>query len=113
MDSDLRSLAWKSVEHAFSSLHIAVGTPFPVAVMVEVKREDKLPAVQSELAAAALDIASIDKKGWPFRRWEIAAKSKPQPIDRMEIERWLDALENRLRGHDARVLSWVPLVPDA
>ena len=113
MDSEIRSLAWKSVEHVFSDLHIAVGTPFPVAIMVEVKNEDAIPDVRSELAAAALEIASIDKKGWLSRRWQIAAKSKPQPIDRVEVERWLDGLESRLRNHDAKVLTWAPLVPDA
>ena len=113
MDSELRSLAWKSVEHALSALHIAVGTPFPVAVMVEVKNEDAIPDVRSELAAAALEIASIDKKGWLSRRWQIAAKSKPQPIERLQVERWLDGLENRLQNHGAKVLTWAPLVPDA
>jgi len=48
--------------------------------MVEVKNKDAIPDVRSELAAAALEIASIDKKGWLSRRWEIAAKSKPQPL---------------------------------
>ena len=81
--------------------------------MVEVKSEDAIPDVRSELAAAELEVASIDKKGWLSRRWQIAAKSKPQRIERVEVERWLDELESRLRNHHAKVLTWAPLVPDA
>jgi hypothetical protein len=113
MNSDLRSLAWQTVENVFADLHIAIGTPFPIAVMVEVKKEGAISNVRSELAAAGLEIAGIDGKGWLFRRWQIAAKSKPQPIARAAVEHWLDSLESRLRGYDAKVLTWVPLVPNA
>ena len=114
MNADLRSLAWKSVEQVLAELHLPVGTPFPVAVMVKVRAEDTVAHVRTELGRAGLEVANVEKGWWPFgRRWSVAAKSKPLPIARPDMDRWLDALEASLGKHDAVVASWVPLIPGA
>jgi hypothetical protein len=114
MDADLRSLAWKSVERVLADLHISVGASFPVAVMVKVRTEGAVADVRTELGRAGLEVAGAERAWWPFgRRWSIAAKSKPVPIDRAEMDRWLDALESSLARHDAVVAGWVPLLPGA
>jgi hypothetical protein len=112
MDADLRSLAWNAVERVFAELHLVVGTSFPVAIMVKVRAEEAVANVRSELARAGLEVANVEKRWWPFgRRWSIAAKSKPVPIARIDIDRWLNSLEANLARHDAVVTNWVPLIP--
>ena len=114
MDAAYREMAWQSVDRVFADLRLAPGTPFPVAIMVRVRKEEALPAVRAELERAGLEVASVDKRGWPFgRRWEMAAKSSPQPIARTELERWLDVLESTVSRYDATVAGWVPLVSAA
>jgi len=114
MDAELRSLAWKSVEQVMSDLHIPLGASFPVAIMVKVRTEDAVALVRTELGRAGLEVASAERGSWPLgRRWTIAAKSKPLPIARAEIDQWLDTLEASLRKHDAALTNWVPLLPGA
>ena len=115
MNAEERARTWQIVEGSFADDSVALGTPFPIAMMVAVRREEAIPQVRAELARAGLDVASVDKKWWPFgRRWEVAVKSQdPRPIDRAHIDSFLDRLEAVLAKHDAGVLTWVPLRPGA
>jgi hypothetical protein len=107
-------MAWGSVESVMAKIGISPGTPLPVAIMVEVRNEDAVPEVRSELTRAGLEVASVDKKRWPFgRRWQVAAKGGPLPMTRTEIDRWLDSLEATLAKYDASVAGWVPFMPGA
>jgi hypothetical protein len=114
MGPDLRQLAWNAVERVFTDRRLEVGSQFPIAIMVAVREEHAIANVRGELTRAGLEVASVDKKRWPFgRRWEIAAKSRPLPIARAEVDSWLDNLEAKLAMYDADVLTWVPLLPGA
>src|SRR5260370_39600389 len=68
----------------------------------------------NRVGQAGLEVASAEMGWWPLgRRWSLVAKSKPLPIARAEIDRWLDTLEASLSKYDASVATWVPLVPGA
>ena len=115
MDAETRSSMWRIVEGAFADDKVPLGTPFPIAMMVAVKNEAAIPQVRGELARAGFEVASVDKKWWPFgRRWELAVKSQaPRPIDPAQIDPLLDRLDAALMPYDATVLTWVPLRPGA
>jgi len=115
MNAEERARMWQIVEGAFADDHVALGRPFPIALMIAVRREEAIPQIRTELARAGLDVASVDKKWWPFgRRWELAVKSQePVPIDRAHVESFLNTLEAVLVKYDAGVLTWVPLRPGA
>jgi hypothetical protein len=115
MDRQSRDLNWSAVERAFTDNRMPIGTPCPIAVMVEVKTEDGTSLVGALLNHDGFQVASVEKKWWPFgRRWRIAAKlPTPQPITRPEIDRWLDRLDNQLKAYDAAVASWIPIKPGA
>ena len=113
MTPEIRSFAWQTVERVFADLHIAVGTPFPVLVGFEVKQEDVIPYLRTELGREDLEITRIVKKAWPFgRRWLVAARSKPQRIARADVERWLDGVEALLANYDAVVVTWPRPTPN-
>ena len=115
MDRQSRDLNWNAVERAFSENAMPLGTPCPIAVMLEVRNEDGVAATRSALQRDGFEVASVEKKWWPFgRRWRVAAQMPtPQPITRAEIDHWLDRLENRLEPYDADVATWVPIRPGA
>jgi len=115
MDRQSRDLNWDAVERAFSANAMPLGTPCPIAVMLEVRTEDGVAAVRSALQRDGFEAASVEKKWWPFgRRWRVAARMPtPQPIAQAEINRWLDRLENRIRPFDADVGTWIPIRPGA
>ncbi len=114
MDASFREMTWQSVDRIFADLHLTPGTPFPVAIMFRVRGEESLSAVRAELERAGLEVASVEKRRWPFgRRWEVFAKSSPQPIARTELEHWLDGLEATVSKYDAVVAGWVPVLPAA
>jgi len=114
MGPDLRQLAWNAVERVFTDRRLQFGFLFPVAGMVAVTEEDAIANVRGELTRAGLEVSNVGRKRWPFgRRWEIAAKSRPLPIARAEVDSWLDNLEANLARYDADVLTWVPLLPGA
>jgi|ERR1051326_7514181 hypothetical protein len=114
MKPTLRAIVWETTERLLDQLHITPGTAFPIAMMVEVKKEEAVPAVRSELQRLGIEVAAVDKTWWPFgRRWQMAAKAPPQPVSRTEIDHWLDRLETVLAPHDADVVTWVPQVPGA
>jgi hypothetical protein len=115
MNAETRSSLWQIVEGAFADDKVPLGTPFPIGMMIALRREDAIPQVRNELARAGLEVASVDKNWWPFgRRWEIAVKSQdPRPIDRVEVDALLDTLERALAKHDAVVVTWAPLRPGA
>ena len=114
MTPDLRSMAWQTVERVFADLHIAVGSPFPVLLGIEVRKEEMVPPLRATLHKADLETTEAVKKKWPFgRRWFVGAKSQPRPIVRADIERWLDTLEPVLADYDAVLVTWVPQVPAA
>jgi len=111
---EFRLLAWQAAERVFADLHIATGAPFPVALGIEVRKEDSIPPLRDALAKADIRVADVIKKGWPFgRRWLVEATAQPRPITREEIEGWLDAIERILAAHDAELITWMPLVPAA
>jgi len=106
--------AWQLAERLFAELHISAGTHFPVALGIEVGKEEMIQPLREALARADLKTAEIIQKKWPFgRRWLVEAKSQPRPIIREEIELWLDSIEPTLRDLDAELITWVPLVPAA
>ena len=113
MDAETRSYIWQTVERVFADQKLPLGTAFPIAMMVAVRREDLVPEVRSELARAGLEVASVDKRWWPFgRRWHLAAKSHhAKRIDHATLDPWLENLESVLTKHDATVLTWVPTIP--
>ena len=115
MDREYRDQNWRAVERAFSLNGMAPGTPCPIVVMVKVRTEDGAAAVSSALQRDGFQVASIEKRWWPFgRRWEVTANMPtPQPIVRAEIDHWLDRLETRVKPHDATVYTWVPIRPGA
>jgi hypothetical protein len=112
--SEFRLFAWQAAESAFAELHIAVGTPFPVLLGIEVRKEEMIPPLRDALAKLEIQIADVIKKKWPFgRRWLVGARSQPRPILRAEIDTWLDTVEPILLDYDAELITWVPLVPAA
>ncbi len=115
MDRQTRDLQWSAVERAFAANRMPIGTPCPIAVMVEVKTEEGTALVRALLERAGFELATVEKKWWPFgRRWRVAAKlPAPKPVTRADIDAWLDSLDNQLGLYDAAVASWIPIKPGA
>ena len=106
--------AWHTAERLFAELHISIGTHFPVALGIEVEKEEMIQPLRDALARVELQTAEVIKKKWPFgHRWLLEAKSQPRAIIREDIEAWLDSIEPTLRDYDAELITWVPLVPAA
>src|SRR5215475_13656143 len=114
MTPEFRLLAWQAAERVFTDLRIATGAPFPVALGIEVRREDLIPPLRDALAKADIRVTDVIKKKWPFGgRWLVEATAQPRPITRAGIEGWLDTIERILVAYDAELITWIPLLPAA
>ena len=111
MDADARSTVWQSFERIFRDNHVPLGGLVPLIMMIEVRAEDVVPQVRTDLGRAGVDVHNIERSWWPFgRRWKVTAKSRPVPMTRAAVDERLDTLDAILAKHDATVVSWIPQV---
>jgi hypothetical protein len=114
MNPEMRALQWSAVERVFNELRLGMGTPLPVRVGIFARNELGVELVRGALGGIEVTVSRVEKRRSPFgRRWLVVAESKPVPIDRSAIERWLDRVEAILKEQDAVLVSWAPLVPGA
>jgi len=113
MNAEMRRAQWSAVEQLLNASHLSVGADLPVRILVKARGEDSLDRLHLELAHQSFDVAEVQRGSWPFtrRRWVVANSREPLRIERAEVDRWLDRLDEGLKDCGGSVATWAPLVP--